>query len=432
MYNLGELKKIVENERRKRLLQGLKGEGSDANQMIFSQFSDRYEAVYDNHTDRLFLVPGIGTLGLLFRGQGREWIPSYPSLYRGNPSVPEIFIWRLRLIQFKRLLKSHPVVTGFFEKNNFNIDIEGLAQHYGLITSVMDLTSNLDVALFFAMCPYDQSTDTYSFHDDDNQHKGHLYVFIPLLDNRPYPSNSSNIHRIMPIGLQPFLRPAVQYGYGLRMEKNESIACWKYDFTFTGKDSLEYYNKFLKGKSLWIKDELVDKTWKIKYQKTFSESVFEETYNFFKPQGYTKKAIIKAIARLGVAIISDKEDLTFSDDEKRKIIEKWNNETGPKMAQKIVRNQWFNHDGIVDNKILNIHNRHEYMSFERYHMYDVLRYMANPQPLKGAQWINYQRRTLKQDKIIKSSNGWKEIEASMHGVFGKPWLKEEDWKIPVI
>lgn len=50
----------------------------------------------------------------LYRGQNKEYIPCVPSLYRGNPSDVDIFIERMRLVMFERLLESHPVIVDFF------------------------------------------------------------------------------------------------------------------------------------------------------------------------------------------------------------------------------------------------------------------------------------------------------------------------------
>ena len=47
---------------------------------------------------------------------------------------------------------------------------------------IPDLTSNLDVALFFATCKYDKKTDTYDYYHDKGEHEGVLYVFDPIRD----------------------------------------------------------------------------------------------------------------------------------------------------------------------------------------------------------------------------------------------------------
>ena len=120
----------------------------------------------------------------LYRGQDKEYdsVKCLPTLYRGNPTDEEIFLERMRFIEFKKLLNSHPIVSGFYMRHGFNIDYEGLAQHYGLKTEVLDFTDDLDTALFFAMCPYDASSDTYRFYNDGAIHNAILYLIRPVLD----------------------------------------------------------------------------------------------------------------------------------------------------------------------------------------------------------------------------------------------------------
>ena len=65
---------------------------------------------------------------------------------------------------------------------------------------MLDLTSNLDVALFFATCKYDKKTDTYDYYHDKGEHEGVLYVFDPSTQNgeidRIRPTYRSNCQQI--------------------------------------------------------------------------------------------------------------------------------------------------------------------------------------------------------------------------------------------
>lgn len=86
----------------------------------------------------------------LFRGQTKDFGKCLPSLYReeDKQTAPYLFLERLREVEFTELIKKHPVVKGFFDRHHFTVDFIGLAQHYGLKTDVLDLTNDLDVALF--------------------------------------------------------------------------------------------------------------------------------------------------------------------------------------------------------------------------------------------------------------------------------------------
>ncbi|MCD8291582.1 MAG: FRG domain-containing protein [Prevotella sp.] len=127
----------------------------------------KFEIINSGTGNGKYLMPITpGGLHFLYRGQNKEFAPCLPSIYRNNPSEAEIFVERMRLTIFKRMLNSHPIVTGFFRPNDYYVDEEGLAQHYGLKTSILDLTSNLNVALFFATCKYDSNSDMYSCYND--------------------------------------------------------------------------------------------------------------------------------------------------------------------------------------------------------------------------------------------------------------------------
>lgn len=45
------------------------------------------------------------------------------------------------------------------------------------MTDVLDLTSDLHTALFFAMCDYDSANDCHTAKKDDKEHIGYLYAY---------------------------------------------------------------------------------------------------------------------------------------------------------------------------------------------------------------------------------------------------------------
>lgn len=429
-----ELINTIHNEKLKR---DFLHEMTPANSMIMEKMcKGTFEAVITGKGNEKCLIPQVGTLHFLYRGQNQEFSPCVPSLYRGNPSDEEIFVERMRLVVFKRLLNSHPVIKHFFKKQNFKVDEEGLAQHYGLKTEVLDLTSNLDIALFFATCRYDTKSDCYQYYSDNEVHEAILYVFIPFLDNEPTPSSDEKNymnHNIRPIGLQAFPRPGVQEGYGLHIKQNESIKCYMYRFTFTSDDSKYYYEKFKKGEALWIKDKFIDKVKQIAKQTRFSFSVFNETFKEYRPSGFSATKLKKSLPK-GIELRSKVDDILFTNEEIQEIITDWNSETGSKMASIIYRKSWFEHDGIKTDKsntqtILGIHNRNEYRTLQRISEMQMLTIIACPDPLEGAEWKNYKNTPRPTEKSPKDAGKWKKIPASFEELFGKPYLMEKDWKI---
>lgn len=434
MMKLEEMLVAIEAAKQKR---DIRHEMTPANSAILKEKSaGSFEAVMTGHGKEKYLIPDNGTIHYLYRGQNDEYPPCKPTLYRGDPSEEDVFLERMRLVVFCRLLDSHPVVRHFFRRHDFYVDVEGLAQHYGLKTSVLDLTSSLDVALFFATCVYDRDNDKYSYYDDGKEHEAVLYLFNPVFDNEPSPP--SRYERFMsgnikPIGLQPFERPGAQQGYALHIGKGKSTKCWMYRFTFTCEDSKHYYELFKEGESLWVKDIVIEKAKSIAAQDRFSFQVLGETYKRFKPKGFSRTTMIKALRAKGISFDTHEPDVVFSVEEQRKIIEKWNSETGAKMAKSIRRKPWFEHDPIKGNdyeQITGIRNHHEYRTLERIGSEQMLMLIMNPDAPKGAEWKNYMdtpRPHNNRDEVFE-----RKIPASMENMFGQEFLTDEDWLIPEI
>lgn len=432
MMKLAEMLLAIEAAKQKR---DIRHEMTPANSAILREKSaGSFEAVMTGHGNEKFLIPDNGTIHFLYRGQNDEYPPCKPTLYRGDPLEVDVFLERMRLVVFGRLLDSHPVVRHFFRRHDFYVDVEGLAQHYGLKTSVLDLTSSLDVALFFATCIYDRDNDKYSYYDDGKEHEAILYLFNPVFDNEPSPT--SRFDRFMsgnikPIGLQPFERPGAQQGYALHIEKGKSTKSWMYRFSFTCEDSRHYYELFKEGESLWVKDIIIEKAKVIAVQNRFSFQVLGETFNRFKPKGFSRTSMIKALRAKGISFDTHEPDVVFSEEEQRKIIEKWNSETGAKMAKSIRRKPWFEHDPIKGNdheQITGIRNHHDYRTLERIGLEQMMILILNPDAPEGAEWKNYMDTPRPQKSRNEVFEGM--IPASMENMFGKEFLTEEDWRIP--
>ena len=406
------------------------GETSPANQEMHQKHCiGTFEAIISGNGNEKYILPNITSLHFLYRGQNQEVIPCKPSLYRGNPTEEMIFIERMRFIVFKRLLHSHPVIRNFFWKHQFKVDELGLAQHYGLKTEVLDLTSSLDIALFFATCRYNPTTDSYTYYDDSQEHQGILYVFLPILDNEPTPScNPADFltQNIRVVGLQAFPRPGMQQAYGLHIKQGNSIKCYMYKFSFTSSDSKYYYNLFKCGTTLWIKDILADKCRIIAQQTDFSFDVFNETFRSFRPKGYSANKLKKRFPS-NIHLLTKHPDLLFNTEEQWEIVNGWNTLIGPKMASTIYRKRWVEcKEG--DTPIASEH-WHKFRTFERINQTQWLYLTGAPDPLEGAQWVNYLNTPQSVSKHFQSSSEWQKIPKSFEDLFGAPYLTEDDWRI---
>ena len=434
---LEEVRQAIEEARLKR---DFTHELTPANKEFLSRRNGTYEAVLTGRGDEKCLIPEVGVLHFLYRGQNEEVNPCIPTLYRGEPNDAQVFLQRMRLVAFERLLKSHPVVTRFFARHHFLVDVEGMAQHYGLKTEVLDLTSSLDVALFFATCKYDKTTDKYDYYHEAGEHSGVLYVFDPVCDNEPTPPQHIDKYmqgNITPIGLQAFPRPGAQFGYALHIRKGESTKCWMYNFTFTSEESKYYYDLFREGEAIWIKDKLIGKTKQIAEQTHFRYNVFQEAFEKYKPKGFSKTKMKEALKKEGVDVLSDVPDVVFNAKEQAEIIEEWNSTLGRKVCDTIVRKYWFVHDGVEEpegekaGRVMGMRNRSEYNTLKHIADYMIINYVGCPDGPQGAVWKNYTGKPRPKERSRPDDGQWKKVDASMTSVFGKPYLTEEDWRINI-
>lgn len=436
MMTLQEVLQTINDEKLKR---DFRNEMTPANsQLLRKRGENTFEAVLSGRGNEKCLIPEVGTLHFLYRGQNQEVIPCVPSLYRGNLSEVEIFVERMRLVVFKRLLATHPVIENFFRRHSFKVDEEGLAQHYGLKTSVLDLTSSIDVAIFFAICWYDKSSDSYHYYNDGKEHDAILYVFNPILDNEPTLSlkleNYMN-HNITPIGLQAFSRPGAQQGYALHINKGNSTKSWMYRFKFTCEDSKRYWEMFREKETIWDKeDKLIPKAKHIATQSVFSFDVFDETFRDYRPKGFSKTKLKSALPP-DIRLERKVSDIIFSKEEVTEITADWNNHAGEKTASKIRRKPWFEFDEIIQKDgeqqqtVSGIRNRNDYRTLKRLSMVQMAQFAAEPHALYGAEWVNYTNMPKPKEFSSRNYEGGTMIPASMENIFGKKYLAEDDWRI---
>ncbi|MBR5090596.1 MAG: FRG domain-containing protein, partial [Ruminiclostridium sp.] len=112
-----------------------------------------------------------------------------------------------------------------------SVDAIALAQHYGVYTQYIDITSNLKTALFFACCKYGKDDKWHPLDENDFNNSNSrpkvsriggdsryaiLYRVCSELIDLLWSSKKTNDKKIIrPIGYQPFMRCSSQYGYAL-------------------------------------------------------------------------------------------------------------------------------------------------------------------------------------------------------------------------
>lgn len=163
---------------------------------------------------RYCLKPNLSEHMFLFRGQNIHYDHILSSFSRGD--ADDHLISNLRFEDFRCLLRSHPLFMMFergihldpIKKPVFlEMNYYGLAQHYGFNTGLLDFTSDIWTAAFFACTKY-KGNDTYE----------------PITNVMKYPYGVIYVHSIIPsasffalgfrsIGLQIYPRSGAQKGF---------------------------------------------------------------------------------------------------------------------------------------------------------------------------------------------------------------------------
>ena len=249
----------------------------------------------------LFAVPGtkLHTIKYLFRGERKYHQNCEPTLYREdafkNPTPENLANLTLKLCRrfmFEDMIKLafdvNPHMGYLCTSLNLphGIQPSSIFQHYGYLTDVLDLTSNLKVALFFAFCEPDRENGGYKYPKEGCE--AYLYVtdYQLLLAKTMDPKNKE-LYIPNPIGLQPLLRSAAQSGFGLTLLNGEdfnhydSTQCFK--ISYTALEAQEIFNEFNGGKDLFNHNLQVEKACKeINSNNVFTLGQFERAYGIVK------------------------------------------------------------------------------------------------------------------------------------------------------
>lgn len=146
---------------------------------------------------------------MLLRGETSLYPECKASLYRVSDKRKRI-AERVKAQDFMLLLSSLEEVRRW-QHGGLHLNLPALAQHYGFATEMLDLTSDIVVAAFFATHYFD--TRKLRFEVVSAGVGRIRYVQLPKLAERAFP-----------IGLQPFQRPGLQSGFGVLLGEGEDFA----------------------------------------------------------------------------------------------------------------------------------------------------------------------------------------------------------------
>ena len=278
-----------------------------------------------------------------YRGENQIYLKSQPSIYRALDRLESVedrkiyrFVSEMRIAEFGRFLCRLGIVQ-FWMQNYGSVLFEPLAQHYGLETEWLDITSDFEVALFFATCGWDsEKRNWYPLtreQTESSPEKQYGVIFhIPqfaactsqitsTLDWEGKEEYLSNV--ILPIGFQPFMRCHSQHAYGINMKKSfplqEDITFEKLYFRHSEKLSREVFERMESGKKIYPQEGLNDFTDiidKIHDTTEFSQEAFEYVLNnssYFTSAREAESALLEnEIFGAPIRILRDKDPIHVS------------------------------------------------------------------------------------------------------------------------
>ena len=280
--------------------------------------SDNIEALHAMRSisgDCLNLVSGVEFSLTEYRGQTQDYGNCLSGLDRIQDDH-KLFAALCRSIYFKQALTTHPVVM---QMQDLALDLdartqplpvcmnlEGIAQHYGLATEYLDITNNFSVASFFATQRWDSKTK--KFEPMRGQSKlGVIYKFHPAFLMSP-PMGCNEMPYI-PVGWQPFPRPEQQRANAIRLKLGEdfaqTIGVVKYYFQHSRNQSKRIYEEFEGGDKLMPADDLASFADSLETKNCFPQSALDLAFQSYGERKQPQDTVDKRqslMAKAGIAL----------------------------------------------------------------------------------------------------------------------------------
>ena len=193
-----------------------------------------------------------------------------------------------RTIAYEDLLQTHPFVKVSNEHHFLDkpicIDYTGIAQHYGLHTNYLDITSNFDVASFFATCKWDEVLQKY-LPITYSQKPGVMYRLYDF-HLQSFMNNDNSIEGFSYLGWQPLPRPEQQRANVIKLAKGQDFetvsSVKKYYFKQSSYISKKIYKMFDEGKSLFPEDSAEHLAQECKKLLSFTNEQIQKSFKRFE------------------------------------------------------------------------------------------------------------------------------------------------------
>lgn len=181
--------------------------------------------LHDDDPEKIQLFPTGRNAFSFYRGESKYYDKSIPSLLRIKDDK-QLLLAHLQRAELECVLSLHPVIREFLMMEfkhpmlvrsfMLPVDYDGLAQHYGIPTKLLDLTNDKWSAAFFAVTNY--TDGVYDLVEPTpEQTFGSFYRLI-----RPNYYDKSISHPV-PVGMHYFDRPGRQSAFTLDLGKYDDF-----------------------------------------------------------------------------------------------------------------------------------------------------------------------------------------------------------------
>lgn len=226
---------------------------------------------------------GVEMAFYMYRGQPEEHVPCLPTLGRLK-TVEKQFLALCRNVAFEEAIGEHPFVR-LAEKADFlgsplHIDKQAMAQHYGLATDMIDLTSNFDVASFFAVCRLNEQCNRYEPVITSSE-PGVIYRIMPaFLITLAWTEKRDDDFDF--VGWQPLHRPEQQRACGVRLRYGEDFlnlpTVQKFYFRHSAAVSERIWNAFDQGAALFPEDPAAELAMQARQLGSFTHTEVDQAW----------------------------------------------------------------------------------------------------------------------------------------------------------
>ena len=278
---------------------------------VINQLSQR--PGYHHEMPRFSIKPSLAHNKFLFRGQSQFFTPCIPNMFRDKKKVAEHQYVDdvIQINELEVLLRQHPLVQlfeqGFYLLHDFfrfRVDYSGLSQHYYNRTPLLDLTSDMEVAKFFAVTWFNMENDCYEKYTGNEL--GVLYYYDLGAD--AFTDRPGRNYYVETIGKQPFMRSGNQSGFLIRlddkMDFNElpevRYVFFRHDQDITNRIFAESGNG-----NKYMPQEMIRNHW---YKRMSDEKAMKEIsmealkLNFENNKNVSHRSIIKKLQSKGFHI----------------------------------------------------------------------------------------------------------------------------------